>query len=275
VRVEVSQKTGTSTIGGIEQPIIGQRIIDHDIRLREGEINILGGLMQEQTTKSLSGVPGLSQIPLLKYLFSNVSSTLSEDEVLIVMTPHTVRFPNFTPLNRRSLDVGTEGDVHLRSAAPAPVAAPAPAGVTPAAPAAVPGVSAPSPAARIHFENPNVSGKSGEKFEVPVQIEDARNASSLSFEVSYNTKSLKLVRVSNGNILGRDGLPIAVVERADEDSGKTLVTLNRPPDNPGVSGSGTLAVLTFEAVQPGSSPLGINPAGANGMELALATVTIH
>ena len=275
VRVEISQKTGTSTIGGIDQPIIGQRIIDHDIRLREGEINVLGGLMQTQTTKSLSGVPGLSQIPLLKYIFSNTSNILSEDEVLIVMTPHIVRFPSITPLNRRSLDVGTEGDVHLRSAGPQPAAVPAPAGAAPAAPTSVPGASGPSPAARIHFENPNLNGKSGETFEVPVQIENARDASSASFEVSFNSKSMKLVRVANGNFLGRDGLPIAVVERQDDDSGKTVVTLNRPPQTPGVSGSGTLAVLTFEAVQPGTTPLGINPTGAGGVALALATVTIH
>jgi general secretion pathway protein D len=275
VRVEISQKTGTSTIGGIEQPIIGQRIIDHDIRLREGEINVLGGLMQTQTTKSLSGIPGLSQIPLLKYLFSNVRDTLSEDEVLIVMTPHTVRFPNFTPLNRRSLDIGTEGDVHLRSAAPAPAATPAPAGASPAGVPASPGTPAPSPAARIHFENPNLIGKSGETFKVPVQIENARDASSASFEVSYNMKSLKLVRVENGNFLGRDGQPIAVVEREDDDLGKAVITLNRPPESSGVSGSGTLAVLTFEAAQPGTSPMGINPAGANGVALAQATVTIQ
>jgi general secretion pathway protein D len=200
-----------------------------------------------------------------------VTNNISEDEVLIVMTPHIVRFPSITPLNRRSLDVGTEGDVHLRSAAPAPAAAPVPLG----APTGVPGASGPSPAARIHFENPNVSGKAGETFEVPVQIENARDASSASFEISYNMKSLKLVRVTNGNFLGRDGQPIAVVEREDEDSGKAVVTLNRPPQTAGVSGSGTLAVLTFEAAQPGTSPLGINPPGTSGVALALATVTIH
>ena len=251
LRVEVSQVTSTSNIGGIQQPVIGQRIVDHEIRLREGEVNILGGLLQTQLTKSVTGVPGLSQIPLLKYLFSNVSDTLSQDEVLIVMTPHTVRLPEILPVNERTLDVGTEGDVRLRAARPS---IESDTSVTSAS------TSDGSAATRMRFENPTMIQKAGDTFQVPVQIENARKASSASFEISYDTGMLKLLQVTNGGFLGQDGQPVAVVQRADEQTGKLNVTLSRPPSSPGVSGNGTLAVITFQANRAGTAPLDIIPA---------------
>ena len=59
VSVEVSSVTGQTNIGGIQQPIISQRKIDHEIRLKEGEASILGGLVEKTDTKSINGWPGL------------------------------------------------------------------------------------------------------------------------------------------------------------------------------------------------------------------------
>ena len=56
IAVEVSSVTGYSTIGGLQEPIISQRKIEHDIRLKEGEISILGGLFERTDTKSVNGV---------------------------------------------------------------------------------------------------------------------------------------------------------------------------------------------------------------------------
>ena len=67
--LEVSAVTGTSNIGGINQPTIGQRRIEHESRLEDGEINLVGGILQDTETQSLSGYPWLTKIPLLKYLF--------------------------------------------------------------------------------------------------------------------------------------------------------------------------------------------------------------
>jgi len=57
VSIEVSSVTGTSTIGGISQPIISQRKVEHEIRLKEGEVSILGGLIQRTDTRTLNGWP--------------------------------------------------------------------------------------------------------------------------------------------------------------------------------------------------------------------------
>ena len=64
VNVIVSSVTGTSTIGGIAQPIISQRSIEHDIRLKDGEVNVLGGLIERTDTNTVNGWPGFAKIPL-------------------------------------------------------------------------------------------------------------------------------------------------------------------------------------------------------------------
>jgi len=262
VRVEISAVTNEVEIGGIVQPIIGQRIIEHNIRLREGEINVLGGIFQRQNVERVTGVPGLAQVPLLRYIFSNVNTTIAEDEVLVVLRPHAVRRPDISALNLKALDIGTEGDVRLRSpralpqppAGPAPENAPAPD--APPAPGAPPG-----PGAALRFPEPPVA-KSGETFEVPVAIENAVDAVGVSLQLAYDPRAVRLLRIVKGEFFGgSEAPPVAIVERTEHEAGSTAVTLSRPPGSGSISGSGELAVLTFQALQPGPTALGVAPAG--------------
>ena len=114
VSIEVSSVTGTATIGGIQQPIISQRKIEHDIRLKEGEASILGGLFERIDTKTLNGWPGLAHIPLLRYLFSSESTDHQQNEVLVVLIPRIVRLPALTGADLRPLSTGTESNVQIR-----------------------------------------------------------------------------------------------------------------------------------------------------------------
>src|SRR5271156_4863341 len=134
--VDVSQITGTSNIGGINQPVIGQKKIEHDIRLKEGETSILGGLIERTDTKIINGIPGLGEIPALRYLFSDNSHEIEEDETLIVLTPHIIRFPSFSADNLQSMAAGTDSVVKVRREG---------AEVMPATTGATPQASATSP----------------------------------------------------------------------------------------------------------------------------------
>src|SRR3989441_4600190 len=127
LKVEVSSHTGDQAIGGITQPIISQRVIEHDIRLKEGEVSILGGLVQRTDSKTLEGWPGLAKLPLLRYLFSHDKTDHQEDEVLIVLTPRIVRIPEWTKANLRPLYSGSETNVQVKreSEIRAPVQPPA------------------------------------------------------------------------------------------------------------------------------------------------------
>jgi general secretion pathway protein D len=92
--IEILNQAGTSTIGGLSEPIFGQRKVEQDIRLREGESTVLGGLIEHDDTKTISnGVPFLADIPGLRYFFSQEEKGQMEEEILIMLTPHIVRLP--------------------------------------------------------------------------------------------------------------------------------------------------------------------------------------
>jgi general secretion pathway protein D len=103
--IEISSLAGTVTVGGLSQPTFGQRRIEHDIRLKDGEVSVLGGLIESTDRVSVGGVPGLSLIPVLKYLFSGERRERLETEVLVMLTPRVIRLPELRPERGRNLPV--------------------------------------------------------------------------------------------------------------------------------------------------------------------------
>src|SRR5258708_12420200 len=130
--LDVSAVTSHVSIGGIDQPVIGQRKIEHEIRLKDGEVNLLGGMLEDTQTKALSGIPGLASIPILKYLFSQSNSEHSENEIVFVLVPHIIRGPDVSHGNVDMIDVGTANALKLRRTSSKP--APAPSAVAPPPP---------------------------------------------------------------------------------------------------------------------------------------------
>jgi general secretion pathway protein D len=117
--LEISSVTSTENIGGITQPVIGQRRIDHETRLMDGEVNLIGGILEDSDTQSLSGYPWVSRIPILKYLFAQDNRERREDEIIFAITPHILRSNDITEDNLRAIDVGTGSSTELRRKAPA------------------------------------------------------------------------------------------------------------------------------------------------------------
>src|SRR6202790_1729553 len=91
VNIVVSSQTNTVNIGGINQPVISQRSIEHDIRLKDGEVSVLGGLMEQTDSDAINGIPGLAKIPFFRNFFSGNNVDHEKDEILIVLIPHIVR----------------------------------------------------------------------------------------------------------------------------------------------------------------------------------------
>ncbi len=142
ISMDVSAVTGQQNIGGISQPIIGQRKIENEIRLKDGEANLLGGIMEDQQTKALSGIPGLAQIPILRYLFGQTTQDHSENEIVFAIVPHIIRGTDVSEANQRPIQIGTANTIELRHVShPAPAAAPA--GATTPTPVAAPAIQAP------------------------------------------------------------------------------------------------------------------------------------
>jgi len=272
ITMDISSVTGQSSIGGISQPIIGQRKIEQEIRLKDGEANILGGMMEDQQTRSLSGIPGLAQIPILKYLFGQTQQDHSESEIVFAIVPHIIRGTDVNEINQRPIDIGTANTIELRHVnRPAAVGPAAQAPATPL-PAAQPPANQPpanqtpnqasNPTANFLFDPGQITAVKGNTFVVNLLISGAQNVYSVPVQMSYDPAKLQLVNVSNGGFLSQDGQAVALVHREDETTGTLQITATRPPGAGGVSGQGAVVTITFQAKASGQTPLTITRGGA-------------
>ena len=263
VSVEVSSVTGQTNIGGIQQPIISQRKIDHEIRLKEGEANILGGLVEKTDTKGRNGWPGLGSVPLLHYLFSEDTKSYEDDEILIILTPKIVRMPEWTKANLRPIYTGSEALVQVKreSEVRAPQSeAAAPAGGVAANPGTAPAGANPAQgaqSAQMRFEPRNMSLKVGEKATIGVVVDNVNDLFSIPFLLQYNPAVISVEEVQHGGFLQGGNQEIAIVQRVDPTRGQAIISATRQPNTAGVSGTGTIMGIVVKAIAPGNSNLSI------------------
>lgn len=282
--LEISQVTGTSTIGSIAQPIISQRKSEQEVRLKEGEVNLIGGMFDQTDSRSVSGIPGLGQLPFLKYFFSSEKKQKIDTEIVFVLIPRIVRGQEITEMNQKVLDIGTGTSIDLRRvsrpvapATPAtqqslpPATAPSPSPTSapgqpengtpktttsdqPAKPETPPQPQPTGPAA-IYFDPPSFTPAVGSTFTVNVSLRNIADLFSAPLQISYDTKTLQLLNVTNGDMLSRDGQAVALVHREDLQKGTIQVNAERPPNSGGINGDGVLYTLTFQAKLKGESNL--------------------
>ncbi len=288
-KIEVSATNGSTNISGVTEPIITQRSVDHTIRLKDGEANLLGGILQHQTTWTISGTPGLGELPLIKYLFSTQQKEVTDDEIVFLMIPHVVRAEQITPEDTQEIDTGTGTNIELRhisavttptpaqqlqasaaaaaqeNGAPAPVA---PAAMPPSAAAAAQQAMTnmkqeanAGPPANLQLTPPQSTQKVGGTFQMAVDLAGGTNVFAVPMQLRYDPSKLSLVNVDTGdrttsNFLGRDGQAVALVHR-DDGEGNVAISASRPPGTKGVTGSGTICMLTFQAKAPGDASVAI------------------
>jgi general secretion pathway protein D len=266
VQLEVSSVTGQSNIGGIQQPIISQRKIEHDIRLKEGEASVLGGLIQRTDTKSLNGWPGAAHVPLLRYLFSEDTKNFEDDEILIILTPRIVRLPEWTRANLRPLFSGTETNVQVKrehevQAPNTQLAAPAPEGpANPGAAPTAPGAAAPAQggqSAQLRLEPRSLSLKAGQQATIGVVVDNVNDLFSIPFLLQYNPAVISVEEVQHGGFLQGGNQEIAIVQRVDKEHGQAIISATRQPNTAGVNGTGTIMGIVVKALAPGTSNLTI------------------
>ena len=115
VKVEVSNINGYADAGnGQKQPIIGTRTIDSVIRLQDGETNFLAGLIRTDETNTDTGVPGLSEIPLIGRLFADKRTDHQRTDVILTLTPHIIRNAEITEEDLKPIWVGTDANMTFR-----------------------------------------------------------------------------------------------------------------------------------------------------------------
>jgi general secretion pathway protein D len=295
-------QSGSVTISGVTEPIIGTRESQNVIQLRDGEPCLLAGILTKSDTLNNSGTPGLSDIPFLKYLFGSVYKENSQDEVVFIVIPHIVRESVLMPINTRAIDTGTSGDIELRksdtpldklfpeSAAPAPAnssttaahaadamvqqmkqqAMPYASGATPQAGAvAAPGAGqAAAPAAAIPMEPVSLAV-------VPSNSTHPVGSTFMESVVLANAHDVfavpvqvqfdpKVLQLVDVQPGGLLASDGQPVALVHRDEGNGLVTINasRPPGVAGVNGQGEVCVLTFKAIAAGDTNIELVKVGA-------------
>ena len=114
LKIEDSSEGTPVTISGIQEPIFIQKTSEQVVRLREGEASVMSGMVNQTDTTSWTGIPGLSSIPLLRYLFGSKDHTINNDEIVFLVVPHIARSEELTPINIRTIDTGTGQAIELR-----------------------------------------------------------------------------------------------------------------------------------------------------------------
>ena len=322
VEIDISNVREFLDLGGVKEPDVAQTKIINDVRLKQGEVNLMGGLMQIQETKGVTGVPGLGNIPIIRRLFTSETTKKDSQELVIALIPHIVRSPEITDVNLRSISSGNQTTVKLSYAPEKPAEAP-PANVVPQpglpptaaapAPAApetvpnvpagqlapvgppqtmppIPGVNAPpvrlpigvplqpgsppatappatappatapppppaSPAgnARVTFVPSETNAQMNGTVTISLMVENATDLAAAPLQVRFDPKVLRLNDVVRGNLMASDGQQVAFSKNVLNDTGEATVNVSRFPSTGGVSGSGSIVTLVFQAIGRGDT----------------------
>ncbi|MGD1076283.1 MAG: hypothetical protein ABR903_09465, partial [Thermodesulfovibrionales bacterium] len=88
---EVSSLGSSVTVGGLSEVSINKIEATTNLVSQDGDTIIIGGLIREDTTKSNTGIPFLSRIPVIGALFGSQGDVTSRQELIILLTPHVTR----------------------------------------------------------------------------------------------------------------------------------------------------------------------------------------
>jgi general secretion pathway protein D len=286
IGLEVSSITNTVVVGGTQAYTIGTRNANTLLRLKDGETQILAGLIQDSDTRNSAGIPGLSQIPIVGRLFGSNNTDREKSEIVLSITPHIIRTQarpesdntefwygtetrsRSSPFGSASFDSGPAGASAGPGGASGGTAAAAASGpgiptvgprpsvsqpvvVTP--PTAAPAAAPPAPAGPAPHPTVTVDGPGeitvGQEFDVTVHMATDIGISKLRGQVRFDSSALQLVSGTLGDIVPASaGSPTV-----DAKGGGAQLDVVAGDDP--VQGDGNLMVLHFKAVaaRPASS----------------------
>ena len=241
---------------------VGTRNASTVLRLKDGETQVLAGLINDEERKTASKVPGLGQIPLLGRLFSSHKDDNLKTEIVLSITPHIVGGGRLADARELEYWTGTEStlrsaqlnmramgavDIGGSNAAPSGMAAARPR--LPAFPRpayqAAPAASAPTPVT-LSWQGP-AQAKQGEVINLTLNAQSAHTLNEFGLQVSFDPAEFRAVDVLAGGYLTKDSVPPALNKVIDQDAGQVQVDLSSA-GNEGVSGSGSVVTLQFEVV---------------------------
>ena len=302
--VENSTRGQDVNIADVNLPSFGSRRVQTRLRLRDGESNLLAGLLREEERTSLRGVPGLLRLPILRSLFAANDTEVRQTDIIMLLTPRIVRTQELSLQDVSPIFIGSQQSLGLGG--PPPLIAPtvdadavpgttgqaapaqsAPTGagvvVVPPGSSAVPGTTTVQSAAgaavppvaaggRLLLSTPGEDFRvGGGPYTVAVSMADSSQVSSVSLTISFNPSVLRVRTVQEGSFLRAGGVTAAFTQQVDATTGRVDIAIVRSNDPTGVAGTGLLAAILFDAVGGGSANLALTGAatGPRGASVPL------
>ncbi len=267
-----------------DQPIFTSRIVETKIRLANGETNLLAGLIKTEKRESLTGIPGLSSIPILGKAFSNTKKENTKTDLVITMTPHILRTSEITEEDLKEIWAGTEQNLAYRGVPPATEISPErPVREIPPErrrPPIEPELTEEEreeameeelteemaeeeeemeetpPSETLIYPAPSTSTVLRDKeFMISIQISQAAAIGQIEFELSYNSEVIEGIEARAGDFMQQDGAKITLEREFSQEMGLVRIKIARLADEKGATGNGSLVVLRFRSLATGESPL--------------------
>ncbi|WP_017879008.1 MULTISPECIES: hypothetical protein [unclassified Janthinobacterium] len=273
------------TSGGSLVYQIGTRTANTVLRLRDGETQLLAGLISNEERMSANRVPGMGDLPLVGRLFSSQRDDGQRTEIVLSITPRIVRNIRRPDVNQTEFWSGTENDIRSRPLTLPKVADPkAPADKAPGAanaPGAVngPAINAPAgavPAALVPLAAPEAPAaaslklvapaevKLGETFSVHLNVSATSPLRGMPVELVFNAKALEVLDADEGAFFTQDGAAISKTKVLEQNKGHASMAILRNIAE-GAKGEGTAMTFKFKAIAAGPTQIRLASASAIAM----------
>jgi general secretion pathway protein D len=278
--IELQLTLETSVLGedrqvspGQSAPVFRTRGITNVVRLRDGETNVIGGLIDSRERKVTSGLPGITDVPILNKLFAKNEDESSEAEVIFTVTPHIVRAPIVTEADFAPLPMGTEQSIRVPSTEPMiftpPEEEPPPSSEVPPGPPTAPVEPEAKPEATeppsvpeppesrppsagpisLLFNPPTTTVGLGEQVELALVAGGADGLSSGEITIQFDAAALEATDVQAGPFLSIDGKQVTFAPIIEP--GVVRIRFSREDDTLGLRGSGHIVRIVFQVKSEG------------------------
>lgn len=273
IKVNMDVSTITNTIqnaSGTVAYAVGTRNASTQLQLKDGETQILAGLIDNESRTTTNRVPGLGQLPILSHLFSDQGDNNKKTEIVLSITPHIIGKTKIPDARETKYWSGTEatlrdGQLMLKPIGTAVSTVPSGA----VAPSVQLAVSTPL---SLSWQGP-AQAKVGDKIGLTLNAQSAQGLDDLGLLVNYDPAVFRVVDVVEGNLLKHNNSQSRFVKSIDQTNGQATIDVAAIGQN-GAAGSGSVITVVLEATaaapQSRITLSRVSPKGTGGQELAYA-----
>jgi len=253
---------------------VGTRLASTTLRLRDGETQILAGLISDEDRSSANRIPGLGQLPIVGRLFGSQADTNNKTEIVLLITPRVIR--NLARPDFRTAEFLSGTEAAIGAAPPRLQTTVAPAAGPGDQKAPTPRGGAPAGTVKVSLQAP-AHVLSGEEFKVTVQLAGNATLRSAILDFVFDPNRFSVVKVEEGALVHATGPDPGLRISAPEGAGRMTVSLTAKSDFPA---NGELTVFTLKANTPIASNASVvlesvSLTDANGRTLSAITPPPH